>query len=130
MLFNARDWTSKDRLAWLEFLSQSRKVGYRIILVAQSVKMVDNQFRMLIEYEVNHRRVSNMGLIGSLLSLPFRGRLFWAITYYFQLNERLGSESFVVSRKDMAFYDTHIRFERLAGSAFERSTQFVADPSA
>lgn len=88
IIFNSRDWMNKgrvgkndSRLDWLQFLSQHRKYGYRIRLIAQSAKMIDNQFRMLCEYEINHRKVAHMGLIGSALSLPFRGLLFMRVKY-------------------------------------------------
>lgn len=121
LLFNSRLWTAKDRIAWLEFFSQHRKWGYKVMFIAQSAKMVDNQFRMLIEYEVNHRKVANMGLIGQVLGLPFRNRLFMFVTYYFQSNERLGVDWYFARRKDMRMYDTHARFERTTGGAATRS---------
>lgn len=112
LLFNARTWSSKDRLAFLEFFSQHRKAGYKVILVAQNAKMVDNQFRMLIEYDVIHRKMSESGLVGWLLGLPFGGRLFVRVLYYYQLNERLSADWYIGRRADMELYDTHARFER------------------
>ena len=52
--------------------------------------MVDNQFRMLIEYEYMHRKVANLGVIGSVVGLLFWNRLYMHINYYYQTNERLG----------------------------------------
>lgn len=112
LLFNSRLWSDKTRMAWLEFFSQHRKYGYRVIFVAQSAKMIDNQFRMLVEYEVNHRCVSTSGTLGWLLALPFRGLLFMTVRYLFQYNERLSSHFFVGMRRDCAMYDTRARFER------------------
>lgn len=114
LLFNSRLWSAKDRLAWLEFFSQHRKYGYKVIFIAQSAKMVDNQFRMLIEYEYLHRKVSNLGVIGYLLGALFAGRLYMHINYYFQTSERLGMDWFLASKKDFLMYDTHARFERTA----------------
>lgn len=112
LLFNSRLWTSKDRIAWLEFFSQHRKYGYKVIFVAQSAKMVDNQFRMLIEYEYLHRKVDKIGVIGSVLGGLFLNRLYMHINYYYQTNERLGMDWFLASNSDFAMYDTHKRFER------------------
>lgn len=112
LLWNSRLWTAKDRIAWLEFFSQHRKYGYRVIFIAQSAKMVDNQFRMLIEYEWMHRKVSNLGIIGSLLGGLFLNRLYMHINYYYQTSERLGMDWFIASNKDFRMYDTHARFER------------------
>lgn len=114
LLFNSRLWTAKDRLAWLEFFSQHRKFGYKVIFIAQSAKMVDNQFRMLVEYEYMHRKVANLGIIGTLVGALFLNRLYMHINYYFQTSERLGMDWFVASNKDFAMYDTHARFERTA----------------
>lgn len=114
LLFNSRLWTQSDRIAWLEFFSQHRKYGYKVIFIAQSAKMVDNQFRMLIEYEYMHRKVANLGVMGALLGGLMLNRLYMHINYYYQTSERLGMDWFLASRKDFAMYDTHKRFVRTA----------------
>lgn len=111
ILWNARNWSQKDRLGWLEFLSQSRKYGYRVVFISQSAQMIDNQFRMLIEIEVNHRRVSQFGVVGWLMALPFRGRLMMAVKSMFQIKERIGSEWFLSSKRDWQMYDSYKRFD-------------------
>lgn len=116
ILFNARNWNAKDRLPWLEFFSQHRKYGVSVLLIAQSAKMIDNQFRMLVESEVNHRSLRHGGAWGRALSAPFGGRLCRTVTTLFQVREKTGSEWFVGSRKDCAMYDTHARFERAPGT--------------
>lgn len=115
LLFNARLWNSKDRLRWLEFLSQSRKYGYRVVLIAQSAKMIDNQFRMLVETEVNHRRMSACGVAGWLMSLPFRGRLIMYVNFMFQLSERTGAGCFLLNRRDFMMYDSYKKFDPSGG---------------
>lgn len=110
LLFNSRLWTQKSRMQYLEFLSQSRKVGIKVILIAQATKMIDNQFRMLIEIEHNHRRVSSFGPIGAAVALPFGGRLFLVVRYLYQCNERLGMSLFRGSRLDLKMYDSYVRF--------------------
>lgn len=112
LLFNSRLWTQRDRIAWLEFFSQHRKYGYKVIFIAQSPKMVDNQFRMLIEYEWMHRKVNNLGVIGTVLGGLFLNRLYMHINYYYQTGERLGMDWYLASGRDFAMYDTHKRFER------------------
>lgn len=114
LLFNSRSWSNKDRLKFVGFMSQHRKCGYNIILCAQSVMMIDTQFRQNVEYEVNHRKLSSMGPLGDLVAAPFGGNLFMAVTYLFNNGnhkERLGSRWFVAHRKDMAMYDSYVRFE-------------------
>ena len=116
LLFNSRRWNSKDRLSWLEFLSQHRKYGYKIILIAQSAKMIDNQFRMLVEYEINHRRFSSMGLVGGLLGALTHNLAFMQVKYLFPTSERLSARLYIAKRKDMAMYDTHKTFEKVLDS--------------
>lgn len=112
LLFNSRRWSDSGRYAYLSMLSQSRKYGIRVILIAQAAKMIDNQFRMLIDVEHNHRKVSSMGPIGLLLALPFRGALSLEVRYLYQANERLGMELRFPSKKDFAMYDSYAKFER------------------
>lgn len=112
LLWNSRNWSQKGRLEWLEFLSQSRKFGYHIVFIAQSAQMIDNQFRMLIEIEVNHRRLQNMGLAGWLMALPFGGRLVCGVRSMFQIKQRIGATYLVLSSKDWAMYDSYKRFDR------------------
>lgn len=112
LIFNSRRWSDRSRMAYLEFLSQSRKFGVRVVLVTQSVKMIDNQFRMLIEREFNHRRIKSMGPVGWLVAAPFGGRLFLIVRYLFQANERLGMDLFRGSKRDMMMYDSYIKLDR------------------
>lgn len=112
LLFNARSWSQRSRMSYLEFLSQSRKYGYRVTLIAQNAKMIDNQFRMLIDEEVNHRRVASMGLVGALVAAPFRGRLFMTVRYTYQIHERLGMSIRAYRQSDARMYDSYAKFER------------------
>lgn len=123
LVFNARSWMSKgragmndSRMDWLEFLSQHRKYGYRIILIAQNAKMIDNQFRMLIETEVNHRKVEHMGMVGHLVSLLFLNRLFLRVKYLYQSKERLGMSAYIGNRRDYDMYDTYARHKQVSTS--------------
>lgn len=116
LIFNSRLWNSKgtkgknnSRMDWLEFFSQHRKYGVKVILIAQSAKMIDNQFRMLCDDEVNHRSLRNMGKVGFLLDLVTRHRLFMMVHYLFQSNERLGMSMFWRSDKVCSMYDTNTR---------------------
>lgn len=113
IIWNARSWNDSRRLEWLTFLSQHRKYSYKIILICQSAKMIDNQFRMLIDTEVNHRKVSSMGALGFVLAAPFRDRLFMRVSYLFQTGERLGSEWAVGHRADMDMYDSYSRLRQV-----------------
>ena len=115
LVWNSRRWSDKSRMSFLEFMSQSRKAGMHIIMIAQNLKMVDNQFRMLVEVECNHRRIRSMGPVGALLALPFHGNLFMHVRYLVQGNERLNMGIRHYSKKDFDMYDSYARFERLEG---------------
>lgn len=78
--FNARSWNDKNRLKWIEFLSQSRKFGYDFIFITQDAKMLDKQIRALCEYEVQHKKLNNM-VYFKWLSL-FRLTLFAGVAYW------------------------------------------------
>ena len=112
LLFNSRLWNQQSRMSYLEFLSQSRKYGIKVILIAQATKMIDNQFRMLVEIEHNHRRISSFGPIGGALAFPFGGRLFLIVRYLYQCSERLGLSTFRGTKKDLLMYDSYVRFNQ------------------
>lgn len=113
LLFNSRLWNAKDRMQYLEFLSQSRKYGIKVLLIAQATKMIDNQFRMLIEVEHNHRKLTSFGPVFWMLSQPFGGRLFLVVRTLYQINEKLGMSLFRGRKKDMAMYDSYGTFAKV-----------------
>ena len=113
LIFNSREWQNKDRMAWIQLLSQHRKMGLCIILVAQFDKMIDRQFRALIEYEYVHRKVSNFGVVGWVMSLFFLGRAHVCIQRYYPLNQRLGARWFVARNSIFEMYDSYGSFDRL-----------------
>lgn len=113
LIFNSRLWAQSDRLSFLEFLSQSRKYGYHIILIAQNINMIDNQFRMLCEFDVNHRNVRFLPGVGGFLGLVTGNRAFLTVTYLIQNGknkERVGSHWYISSDRDRAMYDSYARF--------------------
>lgn len=117
LMFNSRNWAFGDRMAWIEFFSQHRHFGYKVIFISQHDRMIDRQIRALIEIEVKHRRLDNFGMKGKLLSLPFGGRLFCAIDYYYGLNEKVGQEWFLPKRRYFRLYDSYNRFEHVEDTA-------------
>ena len=105
--FNARSWADKDRLNWLNFLSQHRKFGFDVVLISQADIMLDKQIRQFIEIEHNHRRMANNGKIGFLLSPLFT---FCDIKTWYGLNLRLGCD-FIRYRSRIAnYYDSYKLF--------------------
>ena len=72
--------------------------------------MIDNQFRMLIEIEINHRQIKNMGGVGAVVSVLTFDRLFMWVSYLFQTSERLGM-TFYLRKGRTGMYDTVAKFE-------------------
>lgn len=111
IMFNAREWQMSNRADWNAFFTMHRKVGMDIILIAQFDRMIDRQIRSLIEYEYVHRKVSNAGLPGKLMSLLFFGSLFVQVKRWYPMKERLSAEYFAAKKKYYRLYDTYKLFE-------------------
>ena len=121
LVFNSRTWQQAgagvSRPDWIEFFSQHRHYGYKIVLVSQYDRMLDRQIRSLIEIEVNHRKLANFGLKGFLLSLPFAGKLFLAVSYYYGMREKVGSSFLLPRRAYFRVYDSYNRFRQVPETA-------------
>lgn len=129
LIFNSREWSNPRRMAWLQFFSQHRHYGYKVILIAQSDKMVDRQFRALFEYETIHRKLANFGLGGKVLSLFALGRVFTAVTTYYGLKERIGVRFFVLRKGVTGLYDSYSTFRRLDAAATPPAGRRRGDPA-
>ena len=110
IVFNARSWSQKGRDDWLSFFTQHRKYGYDIVLIAQFDLMIDKQIRSLIEYEYIHRKLSNFGIAGFLMSLFAFGKVFVAVKVWYPLGEVVGREMFIAKKKYYSIYDTFLDF--------------------
>jgi zona occludens toxin (predicted ATPase) len=110
LLFNSREWVKSDRAEWCAFFTQHRKLGYEVILIAQFDRMLDRQIRSLIEYEWIHRKVSNFGAAGKIISAFTAGKLFVAVKVWYPMKEKVGSEFFVYHKKYSTLYDTYALF--------------------
>ncbi|MEG2381656.1 MAG: zonular occludens toxin domain-containing protein [Oscillospiraceae bacterium] len=110
MLFNPRAWNNSDRMDWLTFFSQHRKLGYEILLIAQMDKQLDKQILGQIEEEHKHRSVRNYKWFGKLLSF-ITGGLFLDITYWYPCRLKIGSSFFRYSPRKAKLYDTYQLFE-------------------
>jgi len=115
LLWNSRLW-SKDpyRMQWLELLSQSRKHGLHMVLVCQADIMIDRQFRSLVEYEVKHLKIGNIGTIGMFLRLFTFGELFYAKKFYYGEKVKVDGYFFRYSKKIGSMYDTLTTFAQLS----------------
>lgn len=108
LLFNSRDWSAKGRARWTWFFTMHRHFGYFIILCAQFDRMLDRQVRGVIEYEYIHRKVSNIGWRGWLLSLLALspGKLFAKVCVWYPMKEKVSGQLYKCSRKYYEIYDT------------------------
>lgn len=110
LLFNAREWQAVNASGWISFFTQHRKYGYHVILIAQFDRMIDRQIRSLIEYEFIHRKVSNFGWFGKIMSSIALGKLFVSVQMWYPLKEKVGSEFFVARPGLYRLYDTYADF--------------------
>lgn len=106
LLFNARSWNATGRDEWVKFFTQHRKLGYKIILVAQFDLMIDKQIRSLIDVQYLHRKLSDLGLFCKFLKIITRSDLFVAIEIFYPLNCKLSSRLFRAHKKYYSLYDT------------------------
>lgn len=112
VLWNARTFQSGQRMAWIKFFSQHRKLGYNILMIAQNDRMIDKQLRMLIEIEVKHRKLNNYGLGGFLFTLGNMRTCFVAIKYWYGGNKLLLDKQTIWYKKSVAdIYDTMRMFD-------------------
>lgn len=102
--FNSRDWqiNRDERMKWIEFFSQHRKLGYNVIMITQFDRMIDRQIRSLVEYEVKHRKVNNFK-IGKLLPVT----TFACVTYWYGVNEKIEVEFIFYRKKYSSIYNSY-----------------------
>ncbi len=93
----------------MNFFMTHRHYGYNVILVSQIDRLIDRQIRAFIEYDVKHRKANNFRFLGLLLTM-LRIPLFVAITFWYGVKERCGSEFFRYRKKDSKLYDTMMLF--------------------
>lgn len=70
MFMNTRDSMKRSSVNrdWISFLTQSRKLGWNVILIAHTIDMIDSQVRCLCEYESRFRNLNKVNL--PLLPIP------------------------------------------------------------
>jgi hypothetical protein len=106
VMFNPREFSRADRLEWITFFTQHRKLGYHFILISQFDRLIDRQIRCLFEYEVKHRKLNNFG---PFVFLPFK--TFVAISYWYGIGERVDRKIFIYKRKHGKLYDSFMMFD-------------------
>lgn len=107
-IFNSRTWNNKDRNDWITFFAEHRHLGFDIILIAQNDRMLDRQIRALIEYDFIHRKITQFGLKGKLLSLLTGS--FMYVKEWYPLHEKIESSFFRADKRLFNFYDSFEEF--------------------
>lgn len=110
LIFNSRDYQKKDRKSWIKLFSTHRHLGYHVILIAQMDKMLDKQIRGLIEYEFVHRKLSNFGKAGKLLTVLLLGEMFTSVQMWYPLKMKIGTQMFRAKKKYYSIYDSYAAF--------------------
>lgn len=112
LLFNARAWQENSKAGWVQFFALHRHAGFKIILVTQMDSSIDKQVRGLIEYQVIHRKVKNMGVIGWVANIIAGGGLFRANEYWYPIKQQVDGYWFKYHKRLDGLYDTHAIFEK------------------
>ena len=107
--FGAKD--TKTRMAWINFFSKHRHYFWNIVLITQNDRMIDRQIRSLVEVERKHRDMKNYGIKGFYMMLIFRKR-FVQVSYWYAIQEKIGSEFFRISKRVCKIYDTFKKFDK------------------
>ena len=110
LIFNSRDYQKKDRKSWIKLFSTHRHLGYHVILIAQMDKMLDKQIRGLIEYEYIHRKLSNFGKAGKLLTVALAGEMFTSVQMWYPLKLKIGTQMFRAKKRYYSIYDSYAAF--------------------
>lgn len=108
LLFNARTWNAKGRSDWNAFFTNHRHFGFDIVLVCQFDRMIDRQIRSLVETEVIHRKLNQIGLKGLFFRILFMApTLFIKVSMYYPLRERTNVKFYRYSPKYASIYDSY-----------------------
>lgn len=110
LMFNSREYQKRDRKSWIKLFSTHRHLGYHVILIAQMDKMLDKQIRGLIEYEYIHRKLSNFGKAGKLLTVALAGEMFTSVQMWYPLKLKIGTTMFRAKKRYYSIYDSFASF--------------------
>lgn len=100
--------TNPIQKLWKTFYTQSRKLGYDFILIAQDDMQINRTIRKCVEYEVKHRKANH---VYPFKLLPFT--VFMYIVYWAQTRTRLSASSSIFVKRFSEMYNTHKLFAGL-----------------
>ena len=87
--------------------------------------MIDRQIRSLVEIERKHRDMKNYGIKGFYMMLIFRKR-FVQVSYWYAIQEKIGSEFFRISKRVCKLYDTFKKFDKPKDEQSQETTDMKA----
>lgn len=113
--FSNRDWQQSGRKAWVQLFIQHRKLGMRIILVVQSIEMIDKHIRACVETCGHHMRVNSYGWLGAFVTVALLGRplcmCIMKLPFYGSTKAGIiGRQAIIGRRRYYRMYDTHALF--------------------
>lgn len=108
LLFNARTWNAKGRNEWNAFFTNHRHFGYDIVLICQFDRMLDRQIRSLVETQVVHRKLNQMGIKGMFFRVLFLApTLFIKVSFYYPLKLKTNTKFFRYKASYARIYDSY-----------------------
>ncbi len=110
-IFNSRDWQRPQMRLWNEFFQLHRHLGFHVYLITQYDRLIDRQLRALVEYNRIHRKVSNAGWKGKIMSLFAGGKLFVSAEEWYPQHMPTGSYFFKYKKKYGEWYDSYAAFD-------------------
>lgn len=111
LMFNSREYARSNRMQFISFFSQHRKLGYECILVCQYDRMLDRQIRAIVEYEKLHRKLNNFSIFWIL---PFT--VFTCTQFWYSIRQKTGNVDLIIYNPLKAkLYNTFTLFEGVGG---------------
>lgn len=97
---------------WDEFFRKHRHLGYNVIIIPQSKKLISRKVIEYCEFEVKHYNRKNQGMFGWLLSLVCGGSLFSYSTCWRGTKEKpLEQKFFTYRRLYGSMYNSYSMFD-------------------
>jgi len=97
---------------WDEFFRKHRHLGYKVILIPQSKKLISRKVIEYCEFEVKHYNRKHQGIFGWLLSLVCGGSLFSYSTCWRGTKEKpLEQKFFTYRRLYGSMYNSYSMFD-------------------
>lgn len=97
---------------WEDFFRLHRQLGYEVILIPQSKKLISRKVIEYCEYEVKHYNRKNQGILGWLISLVCGGSLFSYSTCWRGTKDKpLEQKFFTYRRLYGSMYNSYSMFD-------------------